>query len=308
MKQILLILAAVVLVGCGTTSKLVSPAECNVDKFGIILAISDGRPFSGRLGIYDKSNQTYSGSFNVSRGQIDGAEIFHKNGSPFFVVQFGAPLDFEKIDNSSDFPKEYIEGSNFQILNEKGVEIWNGGATTPIHSSIPRALNRWRGDASHIVSPGNSSVKPKQGRFMMKMQPVEDRRFSRFEQIVDVSHLVPAEGGAVDFSASMFYDGTEHKSKMLFVLRAFTMSSEEIDGSTEKLEDQVTCDARKAFTIPPGSTDWHTGNLRMDLPKNTKTLIFAIVAKDLPNTSKNASQYVDDVKAVIVANPSKIQK
>ena len=48
---------------------------------------------------------------------------------------------------------------------------------TPVPAVVPGALNRWNGDASHVVSSGDSAVEPKEGRFMMKMEPVEERPF-----------------------------------------------------------------------------------------------------------------------------------
>jgi hypothetical protein len=176
---------------------------------------------------------------------------------------------------------------------------------TPLPATPPRSLNRWNGDASHTLSSGDSTVKPKKGRFMLKMQPVEDRRFSRLEQIIDVRHLVPAEGGVVKYSAWFSCDGAVTQSKMLLVLRAFTLSPEEINGSTENLVDQVTSEARKAVFIPAGSTDWHRGVVRMDLPENTKTLVFSIVAFDPPEASKGSSRYLDEVKATIVVSKTK---
>ena len=41
----------------------------------------------------------------------------------------------------------------------------------------------------------------------------------------------------------------------------------------------------------------------MDLPRNTKTLVFAIAAIDLPKASKGSSRYIDDIKATIVTTP-----
>lgn len=179
---------------------------------------------------------------------------------------------------------------------------------TPVPAVTPRILNRWNGDPSHTVSTGDSGVTPKQGRSVMQMLPVEHRRFSRIEQIVDVSHLVPAEGGTVEFSAATFCDGAVNQSKMILVLRAFTMASDEINGSTEKLDDQVVSEARKTIFIPPGSTDWHTDNLRMDLPPNTKTVVFAIAAVDLPQASKGSPRYLDDIRAeIVVTQPAGVE-
>lgn len=176
---------------------------------------------------------------------------------------------------------------------------------TPVPAVIPRALNRWNGDATHVISSGDSAVKPKQGRSMLKMEPVDSRPYSRIEQIVDVSHLVPTEDAAVEFSASFFCDGAVNQSRMLLVLRAFTAGADEISGSTEKLDDQVTSAARKPVLIPAGSTDWHTGKLRMDLPANTKTIVFSFAAVDLPEASAGSSRYIDDVEArIVMTQPS----
>ena len=85
-------------------------------------------------------------------------------------------------------------------------------------------------------------------------------------------------------------------------LRAFTMASDEISGTTEKIDDLVTSGARKTIFIPPCSTDWHTGTVKMDPPPNAKTLVFAVAAKDLPKASEGTSRYIDDIKATIVVS------
>lgn len=177
---------------------------------------------------------------------------------------------------------------------------------TPIPATVPRSLDSWNGDTSHVVASGGASVAPKEGRSMLKMQPVDDRHYSRLEQIVEVGHLVPAEAAnsnrtrAVEFSASFFCEGAVDKSKMVLVVRAFSLSGDEIRGTTEDTTDLVTSMARKSFHIPPGSTNWQTGKVRMDLPPNTNTLVFAIAAFDLPETSSTASRYVDDIKATLL--------
>jgi hypothetical protein len=135
---------------------------------------------------------------------------------------------------------------------------------------------------------------------MLKMQPRNDIHWSRLEQIVEVGDLIPAEGGTVEFSADFFCEGAVDECKMTFVVRAFSLSGDEIDKSTEDLTELVTRLARKNFFIPPGSTNWQTGKLRMDLPPDTSTLVFEIAAYDLPETSSTASRYIDDIKATIL--------
>ena len=83
------------------------------------------------------------------------------------------------------------------------------------------------------------------------------------------------------------------------------MEAEEISGSTEKLDDQVTSEARKGMVIPVGSSDWHEGSLRMDVPANTKTLVFSIVASDLPTASDSVFRYIDEVEATILTTEAK---
>lgn len=184
-------------------------------------------------------------------------------------------------------------------LSDPGFEETN----TPIPTVTPRVFNRWNGDPSHTVSSGDSIVKPKEGEFMLKMLPVEDRKYSRIEQIVDVGHLVPAKGGRITFSASVICAGAARQSKTILVLRSFNMDFREISGSREKLQEQVTCETRRTVFSSPGSTEWLTGELTMDLPENTKTLVFEIAAVDLPKASSESSRYIDDIKAEIVVTP-----
>ena len=178
---------------------------------------------------------------------------------------------------------------------------------TPLPAVIPRSIGSWNGDPSHVaVSSGEVSAQTKmKGESMVKMQPVDERRFSRLEQIVRVEHLVPAEGGTVDFSADIFCDSAVHPCRAMLVVRAFSLSSDEIEGSARDLQDEVTSTARKAVILSPGMTSWQRGKVRMDLPPDTKTLVFAIVAIDPPKGEPNASQYIDNVRAAILAtNPS----
>ena len=178
--------------------------------------------------------------------------------------------------------------------------------STPLPFTPPRTLNSWNGDASHITVPAAEvAVQPqKKSQYVLKMQPVSERDFSRLEQIVPVGHLVPAEGGSVDFSADFFCDSALHACKALLVVRAFSLRGDEIEGTTRDLRDEVTSTARKAVILSPGMTSWRRGKVRMDLPPDTKTLVFSMVATDPPMGAPNASQYIDNVKAVIVAtNP-----
>jgi hypothetical protein len=202
--------------------------------------------------------------------------------------------------------------SKVPTLERINVPLFDPGfeeINTPIPAVIPRVFDRWNGDASHAVSSGDSVVKPKQGEFMLKMLPVEDRKYSRIEQIVDVRHLVPAKGGRVTFSASIICDGAETQSKIILVLRSFNVDIRKVSGSTEKLQEQVTCETRKTVFIPADSTNWHIGELAMDLPEKTKTLVFEIAAVDLPKKSRESSRYIDDIKAEIVATlPNEIQQ
>ena len=173
---------------------------------------------------------------------------------------------------------------------------------TPVPAMAPRTLNQWVGDPSHVVSSGDSTVTPRQGRSMLRMEPVNDRRSSRIEQIVDVSHLVPDEDAVVEFSASFFYDGVD-SCPMWLLMQAFTMDADEIIGTTGKLDDAASSSARRGVLLTEGMNHWKKRRLRMDLPAGTKTIVFSIVAGQLPETSAGAFRYIDGVEVRIVTTP-----
>ena len=176
---------------------------------------------------------------------------------------------------------------------------------TPVPARMPRTLHQWVGDPSHVVSSGDSTVTPRQGDSMLRVGTVDSGRHTRIEQIVDVSHLVPDEDAVVEFSASFFYDGVD-SCPMWLLMQAFTMDADEIIGTTGNLDDAASSNARRGVLLTESMNHWKKRRLRMDLPTGTKTIVFSIVAGSLPETSANASRYIDEAEARIVITPDEI--
>ncbi len=174
--------------------------------------------------------------------------------------------------------------------------------STPLQPVRPRSLNRWVGDPTHQVTSVTQSVRPRLGKSMVKMSPVDARNRSRFEQIVEIGHLVPEGGGRLEFTASFLTDGAVDPSRYTLKVWAYDLPGSVIAGTKEDIIDLVICQADRTFVIPPGSSEWRPGKVRMDLPAGIQTVAFGISAVDLPETSKTASRYVDAIKASIVVS------
>lgn len=171
--------------------------------------------------------------------------------------------------------------------------------TTPLPAMAPRTLNQWVGDASHVISSGDSSFSPRQGSSMLRVGTTDGVRPTRIEQIVDVSHLMLDEDAVVEFSASFFYDGVD-PCAMWLLTEAFTMDADEISGTTGKLNDPASSSAKRGVLLPAELNEWRKRRVRMDLPAGTKTIVFSIVASQLTETSAGAARYIDGVEARIV--------
>jgi hypothetical protein len=121
MKQILLMIAVVALVGCSSTSALVSCTECKL-KDGKIYANSDGRPFSGRVGLFDERNKALLASVNVSRGLVNGLDVFEEDGAPSVKFRFVKSFKMEQLEAmNSNKPPDF----DLLAFSEKGVEVMN---------------------------------------------------------------------------------------------------------------------------------------------------------------------------------------
>ena len=131
---------------------------------------------------------------------------------------------------------------------------------------------------------------------MLKVGTLDGGRPTRIEQIVDVSHLDLDEDAVVEFSASFFYDGVD-PCAMWLLTEAFTMDADEISGTTGKLNDPASSSARRGLLLPAELNEWRKRRVRMDLPAGTKTIVFSIVASQLPETSAGAARYIDGVEA-----------
>ena len=170
---------------------------------------------------------------------------------------------------------------------------------TPLAKSDSLATGLWTGDPTLVVTSRGTSVKPREGRAMLQMLPVESRRFCNIQQVVDVGHLVPPNGCAMELSAAFFCDGPARKSRFRIRVRAFAERGDELEAGAEDPLEFPIADLRRGIRVPPESTQWTTGRLELDLPPDTQTLVININAIDVPGTSR-AAQYLDDVKAALL--------
>ena len=114
-------MAAVALVGCSSTSALVSCTECKL-KDGKIYTNSDGRPFSGRVGLFDERNKALLASVNVSRGLVNGLDVFEEDGAQSMKFRFVKSFKMEQLEAmDSNKPPDF----DFSAFSEKGVEVMN---------------------------------------------------------------------------------------------------------------------------------------------------------------------------------------
>lgn len=170
---------------------------------------------------------------------------------------------------------------------------------TPLAKSDSLATGLWTGDPTLVVTSGGASAKPREGRAMLQMLSLESRRFCNIQQVVNVGHLIPPNGCAMELSAAFFCDGPARKSRFRMRVRAFAERADELEASAENPMEFPIADLRRGIRVPPESTQWTTGKLELDLPPDTQTLVININAIDLPGTS-SADQYLDDVKAALL--------
>ncbi|MGB8170072.1 MAG: hypothetical protein WCF18_21390, partial [Chthoniobacteraceae bacterium] len=156
----------------------------------------------------------------------------------------------------------------FGFVVQRGVEkrtplaVFEPGfenAQMPLANGFPAGPARWSGDAARVVAAENG-VPPKEGKFMLRLEPMS-KGVPRIYQVLDLHSVLSGAGGEsqeIEVSASFATAGAE--SSVRYVIRAFaaTEAPENLDAAWFDRRDESIASATKGLDVTPGVTGWQT--------------------------------------------------
>lgn len=181
-------------------------------------------------------------------------------------------------------------------------------AQMPLASGFPSGTTRWSGDAAHVVTAENG-VSPKEGKFMLRLEPVS-KRAARMYQVLDLQSLPSGAGDesrVIEITAS--FAAADAEASARYAIRAFavTEAPQDLDAAWFDRRDESIASVARGLDVVPGAKGWQTFSVSIQVPRAARSLVLFLGARTPDKTARTAPHYLDDVR-VSLLTPSPLPR
>jgi hypothetical protein len=183
-------------------------------------------------------------------------------------------------------------------------------AQMPLAKGFPPAPSLWTGDVAKVV-PAENGVTPKDGHHMLRMETTVYGKPVLFPRLYQIIALSPSGSERREIEVSASFASADPGSSPHYTVRAYA-----INEAPERLgpdwfarhwfvqQDEAIASAETGFENPPGSTNWQSIGLRMQVPGKARCLVVFFGVKNQPKSQAKKPHYLDAVKVSFVESPS----
>ena len=175
----------------------------------------------------------------------------------------------------------------------------------PLAGGFPAQAGQWSGDAALVVAAENG-VHAKQGKFMLRLEPVAKSPLRIF-QVLDLQSLpsdVSGESREIEISAS--FATAVADSSVRYMLRAFavTEAPEDLDAAWFDRRDESIASVTKGLDALPGAKEWQTLGVSIQVPRAARSLVLFLGGRTPDRAARTSPSYLDDVRVSLVTPPT----
>ncbi len=183
-------------------------------------------------------------------------------------------------------------------------------AQMPLAKGFPPAPSLWTGDVAKVV-PAENGVTPKDGHHMLRMETTVYEKPVLFPRLYQIIALSPSGSERREIEVSASFASADPGSSPHYTVRAYAVNE-----APERLgpdwfarhwfvqQDEAIASAETGFENPPGSTNWQSIGLRMQVPGKARCLVVFFGVKNQPKSQAKKPHYLDAVKVSFVESPS----
>jgi hypothetical protein len=183
-------------------------------------------------------------------------------------------------------------------------------AQMPLAKGFPPAPSLWTGDVAKVV-PAENGVTPKDGYHMLRMETTVYGKPVLFPRLYQIIALSPSGSERREIEVSASFASADPGSSPHYTVRAYAVNE-----APERLgpdwfarhwfvqQDEAIASAETGFENPPGSTNWQSIGLRMQVPGKARCLVVFFGVKNQPKSQAKKPHYLDAVKVSFVESPS----
>jgi hypothetical protein len=183
-------------------------------------------------------------------------------------------------------------------------------AQMPLAKGFPPAPSLWTGDVAKVV-PAENGVTPKDGHHMLRMETTVYGKPVLFPRLYQIIALSPSGSERREIEVSASFASADPGSSPHYTVRAYA-----VNGAPERLgpdwfarhwfvqQDEAIASAETGFENPPGSTNWQSIGLRMQVPGKARCLVVFFGVKNQAKSQARKPHYLDAVQVSFVESPS----
>ena len=163
-------------------------------------------------------------------------------------------------------------------------------------NGFPGRPGQWGGDAAHVVAAENA-VSPKEGKFMLKLDP-KRRGAPHMYQVLDLQSPAYGAGGEPrDIEISASFAAADPEASVRDVIRAFafTEATESLDEASLETRDEAIASVTGGLDVTPGMTGWQTISVKVQVPRAARSLVLFFGVRVRDKAAHMAPSYLDDV-------------
>ena len=183
-------------------------------------------------------------------------------------------------------------------------------AQMPLAKGFPPAPSLWTGDVAKVV-PAENGVTPKDGHHMLRMETTVYGKPVLFPRLYQIIALPPSGSERREIEVSASFASADPSGSPHYTVRAYAVNE-----APERLgpdwfarhwfvqQDEAIASAETGFENPPGSTNWQSIGLRMQVPGKARCLVVFFGVKNQAKSQARKPHYLDAVQVSFVESPS----
>lgn len=189
-----------------------------------------------------------------------------------------------------------------QMLLSEGFE----DAGMPVEHGLPQRASVWSGDLS-APETDNANARPAAGSLMVRLPPVDKRKFSYAMRFIDAGELPPSDTAhtrQIEVTASFHGDGSPVSGRYQIRMAAFagTLTEAREIWLGGHVDEQALMHVARTISTAPGQHGWTPVHTEMEVPAQTRWVLISLAAAVADEAAAKTAHYLDDVQIHVIAH------
>ena len=175
---------------------------------------------------------------------------------------------------------------------------------------FPRQAGKWSGERGQVVG-ANAELQPKDGEYMLRLDPSTATTLSYLEQVIDLQAYPLPEGDElrqIEVSASFHAAIPGVRERYTLRVAAFGETPDQIRKLWEnvpwrELDGSALAISKRGLSTSEDADGWQTITVIVEAPRETRSVVISLASGRLETSDAKTPHYLDEVSARLLIGP-----